>query len=227
MQQRLTSWVEAFVDHFAKHAVHHVAPLGLVLLGLVLFGWGILVAWLLIFAGTVTLAALELEGPALIWFFGSSALGSLFMVGAQLMGAVLMLGYSRMTLRLQQGHETSLRELLWGFRHPLRSFGLIMVLLVLVLASAGLLYLPLLFFGGWVLLSAPSLTHGDRGLFGSLGRAWRLSAAAYIELLLLALVAFFGLFFLYFMPILGPALVPVLGTIGGAVIYDCLMKEQR
>ena len=222
---RLNLWLSALGDHLSAHWAQHLIPAGAILAMLVVFGWCMLAFWLLIFGGTILLLALELEVAAMICFVGVSAIGSLFMLCYQLCGAVLMLGYARLTLRLQQGHETTWRELLWGFSHPLRSFGFVFVVAMVVFMSASLIYLPLIFLGGWLMLAAPSLADGDRGLFGALGRAWSLSGRAYGELLLLVLGVGGVSLFVGFFPLIGPVAVPLFAVIVGVVVYDSLMRE--
>jgi len=221
----LSRWMSALGAHLSQHWVRHLMPLGLLLVMMVLFGWSLLAIYAVIFGGTLLLLAMELEIAAMICFFGVSALGSLTMMLYHLAGAVFTLGYLRLTLRLQQGHETSWRELLWGFRHPFRSVGLILFLAIVVFASASLMYLPLIFLGGWLLVLGPSLVDGDLGLFGSLGRAWAMSGRVYGELLVLVLGLLGVGMFVGFFPIVGPVLVPVTAVIAGAVVYDCQMRE--
>jgi hypothetical protein len=221
----LSRWLKALADHLSAHWVRHLIPALAVLVMLVVFGWMIMGFWIAIFGGTFLLMAMELETAALICFFGVSALGSLCMVLYQLAGAVFFIGYARFTLRLQQGRPTTPRELLWGFRHPVRSLGLVFALFLVFFASAGLLYLPLIFLGGWMMLSVASLVDGDRGLLGSMGRAWSLSGRAYGELLLLVLATMVVCFVASVFPIIGPVAAPLLGLILGVVVYDSLMRE--
>jgi hypothetical protein len=138
---------------------------------------------------------------------------------------VFFIGYGRFALRLQQGHATTPRELLWGFRHPVRSLGLVLLLFLVFFSSASLLYLPLIFLGGWMMLSVASLVDGDRGLLGSVGRAWSLSGRAYGELMLLMLAIMLLGFFVSFFPIIGPVAAPVMALIVGVVVYDSLRRE--
>ncbi len=222
----LERWLKGAGAHLREHLTRHLLPGAAILVGLVLFGWGLMLAYALIFGGTFALLALEQETAAMVCFFGVSALGSLFMVLFQLAGAVFLLGYSRYALLLQRGAAPTWHELLWGFRHPLRSVGMVLLVVMVVFASAGLFYLPLIFLGGWLLLSAPSLAEGDRGVLGSFGRAWRLSGRAYGELLLAVMIVLFLGFFLSLAPIIGPVIVPVAGVVLGAVIYDDLLREE-
>ncbi len=220
----LSRWLRAFTEHVQQHWLQHLLPAAVMLIGLVLYGWGIMLAWLAIFGGTLLLLALELETAALICFFGISALGSFLMMLYQLAGAVFVIGYARYTLQLQQGQESSWRELLWGLRHPFRSVMMVFLLVFIVFCTAALFYIPLIFVGGWMMLCGPSLAQGDRGLLGSMGRAWSLSGRAYGELLLLTL----GLLFLFFVtamfPIVGPVLGPCAGVILGVVVFDDLSR---
>lgn len=223
--QHLSRWMSALGEHLSQHWVRHLLPLGILLVVMVIFGWSMMAFWVLIFGGTLLLLALELEVAAMICFFGVSAVGSLFMVLYQLAGAVLAIGYTRYSLRLQQGREVTWRELLWGFRHPIRSLGLLFIVLTIVFASASLLYLPLIFLGGWLLLAFPSAADGDRGVFGSLGRAWVMSGRVYGELLVLVLGLCGVSLFVGFFPIVGPVAVPVAAVVAGVVVYDCQMRE--
>ncbi len=220
----LRRWMSALGAHLTQHWVRHLLPLAVMLIMMVLFGWTLLAFYAVIFGGTMLLLAMELETAAMICFFGVAALGSFTMMLYHLAGATLTLGYMRFTLRLQQGHDTSWRELLWGFRHPLRAAGLILFVLFIVFASAGLMYLPLIFLGGWLLLTGPSLVDGDIGLFGALGRAWALSGRVYGELLVLVLGLVGVGLFVGFFPIVGPVLVPVAAVIAGVVVYDSLRR---
>lgn len=221
----LSRWLSALADHLTAHWVQHLLPGLAALIMLVVFGWMMMAFWLVIFGGTMVLMALGLETAGLICFFGTAALGSLCMVLYQIAGAVFFIGYGRYALRLQQGHATTPRELLWGFRHPVRSVGLVLVLFMVFFASASLMYLPLIFLGGWMMLSLASLVDGDRGLLGSLGRAWSLSGRAYGELMLLMLALMLLSLFVSFFPIVGPVAAPVLSVILGVVVYDCLGRE--
>ncbi len=223
---RFQAWIDALTTHLRLHWQRHLLPAGLLLAMLVIFGWVMIAFWVLIFGGTFALMGLGYEHAGMICFFGVSALGSLFMLLYQIAGAVFMLGYARMTLMLQLGHEASLRDLLWGFAHPIRSVGFVFLVAMLVFASASLFYLPLVFIGGWLLLAVPSLVQGDRGLFGSLGRAWGLSGRAYGELLLMTLVMLMIWMMFGFFPIFGPVLVPVTSVLAGVVTYDSLMGER-
>ncbi len=223
--QRLGCWLQGVTDHLTRHWKQHLLPFGLVFLGMVLFGWTMIMFWVLIFGGTFALIGLGYEEAAMICFFGVAALGSLTMFTFQLVGAVFFVGYGRLALRLQQGHATTWKELLWGFRHPFRSVGLIFVVLLMVFASASLFYLPLIFLGGWIMLALPSVVDGDRGLIGGLGRAWVLTGRAYVELMILAVVTGLAGLVMGGFPMVGPVAVPVLGIIIGAVTYDLMMRE--
>jgi hypothetical protein len=222
---RFQAWIDALTTHLRLHWQRHLLPAVLLLAMLVLFGWAMIALWVVIFGGTFALMGLGLETAGLICFFGVSALGSLFMVLFQIAGAVLMLGYARLALLLQLGHSTSPRDLLWGFQHPIRSVGFVLLVAMLVFASASLFYLPLVFIGGWLMLAVPSLVQGDRGLFGSLGRAWTLCGRAYGELLLMNLVLLMIWMMFGFFPIFGPVLVPITTVLAGTVTYDSLMRE--
>ncbi len=221
----LSRWVNALGAHLAQHWVAHLLPLAVMLVMMVLFGWTLLAFYAVIFGGTMLLLAMELEVAAMVCFFGVSALGSFTMLLYNIAGAVLTIGYLRLTLRLQQGHEVSWRELLWGLRHPIRSLGLVLFVATLVLASASMMYLPLVFLGGWLMVMGPSLVDGDMGLLGSLGRAWAISVRVYGELFVLVLGLLGVSMFVGFFPIVGPLVVPVAGVVAGVVVYDCQMRE--
>ncbi len=99
------------------------------------------------------------------------------------------------------------------------------LLFVVFFASAGLLYLPLVFLGGWMWLSLPSLAEGDRGVLRAMGRAWGVAGRVYGPLLLLVVGWGFLSLFVMVIPIVGPALVLGSGMTGAVVIYDDLRRN--
>ncbi len=222
---RLELWARGVAAHLQHHWKHHLIPLGLFLGGMVVMGWTLLLFYALIFGLTMLFLALEMEVLSMLSFFGFAALGSLTMLLFHGAGALLVVGYTRLVLRAQQGHEVTWKELLWGLRNPVRSVVLLFLLFLLLFASAGMFYLPLIFLGGWMALSLPSLVQGDRGALGAMGRAWGVSGRVYGPLLVLVLGFGFLSMFLVFFPIIGPALVLCACVTSAVVIYDDVTRS--
>lgn len=163
---------------------------------------------------------------ALVAFFGIAMLGSLLLALGPVTALALWLGWVRIATLRERGEAVDWRELAWPLRHPVRVVGFGLLAGFLFFASSALFYLPLVFIGPWLLLSAVSLAPDDVGLFAALGRGWRRSGRAYGALLLVAAVFGFCAMFIYFWPLLGPGVAAALVTSSAVAIHESLAREE-
>jgi hypothetical protein len=223
---RVEGWIRALVEHLSRQWLVHLAGGVAVMFAMMLLGFGLLLAYVAIFGSTMLFAALKMESMALVAFFGIGALGSLLLGILHLAACGLWLGWLRIATLRERGRSEDWHALGWPLHHPVRVVGFGLVVFFAVLVSAGMFYLPLIFLGPWLLLSAVSLAADDVGLIAALGRGWRRCGQAYGALLLVSAVCTFCAAFLYFWPLVGPAFAAALVTASAVAVHESLAREE-
>lgn len=221
---RIEAWTKALVEHVRRAGKVHVIGVVAVSAGMAAFGLALLALYVLLFGSSLLFAALEQEDLALLSFFGIGALGSLTVLALHLLAFGLWLGWLRAALLAGRGQAVGPGELAFAFRHPLRCVGLALLCLVALVLSAGLFYLPLIFLGPWLVLTATEVAEGRAGLLTASGEGWRRAGRAYGELLLVSLVGCAVVGFSFVLPLAGPGLAVALATASAVVAHESLPR---
>jgi len=193
--------------------------------GMVVYGWGLFLLYLLLFGSTLLFGAIDRQELGMVVFFGLGALGSLLVACLHGLVLALWLGWLRIALRRQRGLPTGGWEVLWALRRPLRLLGLLGLVVLAVLLSATCLYLPLLLVGPGMVLGIVALCEDDLGFGAALARGWRLAGRAPGPLLVSSLLFGFCVGFLFVFPLVGPGLAAGLVSASAVAIYELLARE--